>query len=225
MACGDEAGKEIGGDAVLIEDKSFKWPMGKQSLFDLGVARVEEFCKANDISVPAINNTPKDKWVVGTCAYYRPDTDAMRKWTTPGISICTPLCSSPCTEGAARNWSWPGSVTDREPYGVLAHELGHHCDWLTGERKGTYFSDYCEAVKKESGEKGITSYADENPAEWFAEAFRLFVTNYGLLKALRPKTYRIFSKKWKPVGTANWREVLGGNVPPKVLRTLKNKGA
>lgn len=43
---------------------------------------------------------------------------------------------------------------------------------------------------EESGELPITSYAP-NPAEWFAEIFRLFVTNHGLLKQLRPKTYNI----------------------------------
>ncbi len=141
-----------------------------------------------------------------------------------GISICLEECGRPCNDSPNRNWTWPGSTTDREPYGVLCHELGHHCDWLTGEHKWEYGSEYCVKVMKRSGEQPITSYCP-NPAEWFAEMFRLFVTNPGLLYCLRPKTFDVLLEKWAPLDPLDWREVLGENVPPKILATLLKKGA
>ncbi len=200
------------------------WPNDKHLLFQLGQERVEKFCTLNNIPIPVITNTTSDNWYVDACAYYRPDTEGTRKYTTPGINICLERCGYPCTQSPSRNWSWPASITDRTPYGVLAHELGHHCDWLTGVRKGSYFSEYCEEVMHLAQEPAITSYAP-NPAEWLAEMFRLFTTNPDLLKHLRPKTHALLLHKWKPMGKLDWRVVLGSNVPPKVIKTLQNKGA
>lgn len=215
-----------------------RWSTDRRDLCERGVIRVEEFCSVNGIDSPSVTVVPRSGWDFGACAYYRPNDDRTKRILSLGgkdglgarghsvqINVCLELCGSPCTDSQSRNWTWPGSVTDREPYGVVCHELGHHCDWLTGDRKGSYYSEYCEWVKSESGESGLTSYANENPAEWFAEAFRLFVTNHGLLKAVRPRTYRVLSEKWLPVGTSDWRAVLGSNVPPKILQTLINKGA
>lgn len=190
------------------------WPSSQSTLAALGIERVHKFCAANGIDPPLVNLFT-EKWAIGACAYYRP---------SEGINVCLPWCGRPCGHARGRNWTWPGSATDREPYGVIAHELGHHCDYLAGDQKGSYWSDYSTAVMEESGEAPITSYAD-NPAEWFAEMFRLFVTNHGLLKCLRPATYAIISRRYKPEGTANWRHVLGANVPDRILRTLHNKGA
>lgn len=201
------------------------WTGDRRKLTALGVERAERFCSLNRIPMPAVNVVDRDDWRVGFCAYYRPDTEAVRKWTAAGISICPELCGYPCGEAVTRNWTWPGNDTDREPYGVIAHELGHHCDWLAGSKKGTYFSDYGEGVMEESGEKPLTGYAAENPAEWFAEAFRLFVTNPGLLKALRPKTYNILRRKWEPLNSDDWRFPLGSNVPARVVKNLIKKGA
>lgn len=204
---------------------SVVWPSKQTDLYELGVKRVKLFCATNDIPAPKITNVPKDDWHVNACAYYRPDTERVRKWTDPGVNICLPECGRPCTEAQSRNWTWPGSVTDREPFGVLAHELGHHCDWLVGDRKGSYFSEYCEQVKLVTREPGLTSYADVNPAEWFAEAFRLFVTNPDLLRLVRPRTYAKLAEKWKPCTRYDWLNQLGSNVPDRIVRTLRNKGA
>lgn len=168
---------------------------------------------------------------MSACAYYRPDTigNRARQGYTGGeccygINLCTVLCQVPCVEAAVRNWSWPGNAVDREPYGVMCHELWHHVDWCTGESKGRYFSDYCEQVAaKAGGEPGITSYADTNPAEYLAEAGRLFTTNPDLLRLLRPKTYGILASRWKRITAADWRQALGANVPNRVVKALINK--
>lgn len=200
-------------------------PTSKERLYERGVERLEKFCDRNKLAMPAVNNVPPEDWMVGACAYYRPDTERMRKRTTTGISICLTECQRPCGAEQSRNWSWPGSTVDREPFGVLCHELGHHADWSTGEKKWTYGSEYCEQVQQEAGEAGLTSYANENPAEWFAEAFRLFVSNHALLKLVRPKTWEILRRKWTPVSGDNWLFELGSNCPPRVVAAQRKKFA
>lgn len=191
------------------------WPRDKIRLAELGRERVREFCEANSLPVPEVVVVPREGWRIGSCAYYRHHT---------GIRICITECAWPATEAQARNWNWPGSVTDREPYGVICHELGHHADYCVGTQKGSYGSEYSSEVWKRTKEPKITSYCP-NDGEWFAEMFRVFVTNPGLLRDIRPKTYAVLTEQFKPVGSMNWRECLGGNAPPRIVRTLMNKGA
>lgn len=156
-----------------------------------------EFCKTNNIPVPAL--TPlNERWDFSHCAYYRPSR---------GIVIHVPSCASIGTGGAS--WSFPGYFIDRTPYGVIQHELGHHVDWLKGSDKGKYFSDFSVNVRKQSGEDKITNYCP-NDAEWFAEIFRVFVTNSDLLKKLRPVTYTILCNHFSPVVSDEWSAVLYG---------------
>lgn len=190
------------------------WSSDKQVLFNLGAARVADFCEINNIVTPTMNVIAKKDWSFSVCAYYRKDT----------TNICLELCQSLCGETRTRNWTWPGSTTDREPYGVLAHELGHHVDVIASTKKGTYYGDFSHTVRKDSGEKAITSYCP-NDAEWFAEMFRVFVTNPNLLSHIRPITYKILTDRWLPVQCGEWREELGMNVPVRVIKTLINKGA
>ncbi len=144
--------------------------------------------------------------------------------TGPGISINVQECGWPASD-RGRNWSWPGNAVDRTPFGVVCHELFHHVDWLTGSCKGSYFSEWCEEVKAAAGEPGLTTYADENPAEYLAESGRLFVTNPALLEQLRPKTFAAIAVKYKPLPGPGWLGRLGLNVPTRVVKALRNKGA
>jgi hypothetical protein len=199
--------------------------LSRNELFDLGVRRAAAFCRLNGLPVPPFHNVPRSAWVVGACGYYRPDTERNRKWTTPGVNVCPDLCARPCGAEPSRQWSWPGYVVDRTPYGVVLHELGHHADWCVGGRKGTYYSEFCEEAKAAAGEPGLTSYADENPAEWFAEAFRLFAANPVLLEFVRPRTCAVLNARFTPVTTADWRTEMGTDVPDRVVRAATNKGA
>jgi hypothetical protein len=203
------------------------WPKYKTALTEFGTKWMERFCLDNDIPIPDVVVVPKEKWHVSACAYYRPITGLEGDGCFPipkGIVICPDKCGFPCGIEPSRNWTWPGSTTDREPFGVIAHELGHHCDWHAGKEKGTYWSDYGACVKTMSGEKPISGYCP-NPAEWFAEMFRVFVTNPALLRAVRPVTYAILLQRWRPIGPKNWKKALGRNVPPRIVKVLQNKGA
>lgn len=184
-----------------------------EALFRKGRQRVITFCTKNRTPIPKMESVSKDKWIVGACAYYRPKS---------GIRICLEECARPCSENQVRNWNWMGSTTDREPYGVLCHELGHHCDWLVGDKKWSYGSEYSSYVRFLSGEPAITSYCP-NDSEWFAEIMRLFITNHALLELLRPKAYEIISERFEPVSNDDWVKELGSNVPQRILSNLKKK--
>lgn len=181
----------------------------KQSMLERGKILQAAFCTLNDVPIPAVREMEKKDWVVGVCAYYRQDC----------TSIQLNACASIGTAG--RQWSFPGHYADRTPYGVIAHELGHHCDLLTSERKGRYYGDYSVSVRKACDEKPITSYCP-NDAEWFAEMFRLFVTNPDLLRLLRPRTHAKLLEKWKPVFTDTWRERLQG-APERTIAVIERK--
>ncbi len=196
------------------ESEPIHYPNNRTLLYQIGVQVVTDFCVLNDLPIPNIKAVAKAEWSFGACAYYRKDR----------IRICLEHCAHPCVESSPRNWSWPGNVTDREPYGVLAHELGHHADWCKGSNKDDYWSEYGDTVATRSSEPPISSY-HPNTAEWFAEMFRLFVTNPDLLRLIRPKTYKILSTDFKVLHTEDWLHRLGGNVPPKIIKACKNKGA
>lgn len=187
-----------------------------QRLFDAGKARAIAFCEINDLPIPKMEVVPKEKWHVHACAYYRPQI----------IRVCLEECGRPCSETMSRNWSWPGSDTDREPYGVVCHELGHHVDWLSSEKdRGPYYSRYSTLVRKESGEDFVSGY-QTNSAEWFAEHMRVFITNAMLLGLLRPRTFDILIERWTPVSGDDWemelREVIQG-VPDRIVKNLRKK--
>jgi len=189
------------------------WPTDKLELLNLGKLAINEFCALNDLPVPNVTTITNDVWYFDVCAYYRPEC---------GIKICLNKCQVPCGEITTKNWTWPCSVIDREPYGVLAHELGHHVDVVSSELKGSYFGNYSIDLRKLTNELPITKYCD-NDAEWFAEIFRLFITNPSLLSVLRPKTYTALINRWKPIKDVSWTVALGDNVPSRIINTINNK--
>src|SRR4051812_48348067 len=150
--------------------------MTKGELYELGRQLVRRFCAANGLPHIPIRNVPREDWHVNACAYYRPARHRDTGYATAGINICLPYCAAPATEYQVRNWNWPGATTDREPYGVLAHELGHHMDYTVGDDKWSYGSDYSKATRKASKEPAISGYCP-NDAEWFAEMARIYVCN------------------------------------------------
>lgn len=182
--------------------------MHKQELLDRGKELMERFCRVNKIRPPDLK---PEKIQFRSCAYYRPQY----------IKIDVLKCAFPGTAGQA--WSWPGYSVDRTPYGVVQHELGHHVDWLLSEQKGSYFGNYSRDLRAKTKELPITSYA-LNDAEWFAEIFRLYVTNPGLLAALRPATHAELRAKLKPVVTADWLVVFrNNNAPLRYENAVRNK--
>lgn len=187
----------------------------KEELFEAGVKLMENFCTTNALSIPTINRLrPTDRaYHLGTCAFYRPYT----------ISVMVEKCAARGLGGAS--WSCPGYAVDRTPYGVLQHELGHHVDTIkTGPVTTQDLMEklFSKQIYYQSKEAPLTKYlgTDTRVAtffmEWFAENFRLYVTNPDLSMRLRPKFYMaLFAAGVYPVIEGNWEDVLKANNAPQ----------
>lgn len=187
----------------------------KLELFSLGVERIREFCEVNKLTIPEIKIVPKDRYEFEPCAYYRPYC----------INVCLEKCAFPATETTYRNWNWPGNTVDREPFGVLCHELGHYIDYDFSEDKSSYYGNFSKDFHKYIEESCISTYGNDSAHEWFAEMFRLYVTNSALLKKLKPKTYKKMKEYFVSVSNGNWRtEIMSWKTPPlKIERSIERK--
>lgn len=181
----------------------------KTELLERGRANISAFCKLNSLVLPDVHVTPSHKWPYDVCAYYRPTY----------IEICPARCAAVGVAGPA--WSYPGYVVDRTPYGVLAHELGHHADVVRSTKKDKYYGDYSIGLRKLTKEEKLTNYCP-NDAEWFAEIFRLFVTNPDLLRLLRPLTYAQLHRDFKPGETRPWYDIMK-DAPERTFAAAEKK--
>lgn len=183
----------------------------KTQMLEGGVALMARFCEANGLAPPTVATHPKAAWRFPVCAYYRPTQ----------IEICQDLCAAIGTAGMS--WSCPGYTVDRTPYGVIQHELGHHVDVLHSVRKNRYRGDFSINLRKETGEAPVSSYCPDD-GEWFAEIFRVFVTNPDLLRLIRPATYEQLRSRFTPVVTEPWESVLAG-APDRTRAACEKKVA
>lgn len=182
----------------------------KPSMLQRGKELMVRFCDANDLPVPSVVEAAAERWPFGVCAYYRRDL----------ITISVKHCAS--IGFAGMQWSFPGHSVDRTPYGVIAHELGHHVDLLNAKTsRGPYYSDFSVHTRSACDEAPLTSYCP-NDAEWFAEMFRLFVTNPDLLAKLRPRTHAALAERYKPVFNDGWRDRLAG-APDRTIVSIERK--
>lgn len=195
----------------------------KRQLFTDGHSHILQWCTLNNVIPPRVEESG-DPELFGTCAYYRDGV----------IHISVKACAAIGVAGPT--WSYPGYCVDRTPYGVLAHELGHHVDEAEGTRGGRYSKDwfveicggnidqavrYAEEIQRNSAVEPISGYHD-NVLEWFAEMFRLFVTNPNLLLCLRPALHAKMARQW-PVQAEEryWPTVLAGS--QRHVRAAENK--
>lgn len=151
---------------------------------------IVDFADTNSIELPKLQLPSKNDRIcryVNTCGFYRNHI----------VTVAPELCARPNPM-----YSWPSYISDRTIYGVIPHEFGHYIDDLKSKK-----SLYSSHVYSKSREKAITSYAP-NTQEWFAEMFRLFLTNPDLLKLIRPKTYEILSDDFQVVESRKFKSVL-----------------
>ena len=163
--------------------------MTKRELFERGKDHIALWCTMNKVKCPSVVEH-EGRPDFGVCAYYRDGQ----------IEIWVNSCAAVGLVG--RQWSYPGYAVDRTPYGVLAHELGHHVDRQHGPAGGVL-----SHLWRPLAAKGLTTYCP-NDNEWFAEWFRLFVTNPDLFRRLSPVA-DLFFKEWPHVAEARaWDVVL-----------------
>jgi hypothetical protein len=177
----------------------------KHALYLRGCQHIAAWCSANGVTPPRVVVTREPEGFA-TCAFYRDGV----------IYISVNACAA--VGRAGRAWSYPGYIVDRTPYGVLAHELGHHVDEAHGKRS---FSGLSTEIRNLTREERLTSYCP-NDCEWFGEMFRLFVTNPDLLRLVRPKTWDVLRRKWPtPIETRWQAEVLADS--GRHLKAAENK--
>lgn len=175
------------------------------ALAQRGVALVCEACRANGWPLTEGKAAPQEEEkrpVLTLAAKLPPFSGVTCGVYVPGrrarLCVDAHLCARPGYGGRA--WSWPGYVVDRTPYGVHAHELGHHAEVMLGNP--------ARRVRAEAEEPALTGYCP-NDHEWWAEMFRLFMTNSDLLRLVRPKTYSLFLRMGLvPFEVRPWEEVL-----------------
>lgn len=169
----------------------------KHELFEKGKRLMETWCFLNGVDAPKIQECEGEP-EFAVCAYYR---DGL-------IKIWIDSCAAVGRQGRA--WSYPGYSVDRTPYGVIAHELGHHVDKAHGYRPGINSRQLLSEAAEEpvSGYIGTPPHVPD-PNEIFAEHFRLFVTNPSYLNLIRPRTFIALFKKWNKLAeTRRWDAVL-----------------
>src|ERR1700750_2447414 len=95
----------------------------KEDMYECGLLLLQMFCSKNiSVYVPEIESINKDNrfYHLNTCGYYRhfklveENNELVRK-NIPTITIMVPKCAHKGTSG--RQWSWPGYVIDRTPFG------------------------------------------------------------------------------------------------------------
>lgn len=167
----------------------------KEELVDIAIKEMEMFCKHHGLIIPDVVFVEKDHRTApskfGVCAYYRKNI----------ITIELKACARIGLGG--REWSFPHYRIDRTPYGVIAHELGHHVDLssLTNDQR----KEFEEAI---IGSNKITNY-EPNIRESFAETFRLYFTNPNLLEVWSPSRYKFMKKYWTSLYEKyKWEELL-----------------
>lgn len=185
----------------------------REELVERGIELARRFCIQNAVPVPTIQVLESDsdrrraRMPSGSCGLY----------TRGQIYVDVRACAWIGTGGPA--WSYPGYVIDRTPFGVIQHELGHYVDDVVSERMTGIL--YSNEVRRGSREERLTNYAP-NDQEWFAEMFRLFVTNPALLKKLRPRTWALLDQRWRPVERRSWSLVLK-NAPARTQEQVLRK--
>lgn len=191
----------------------------KGEQYSAGVKIATRFCEANGIRLPEFKRLERDEklYHLATCAFYRPYR----------ITVMVEKCASLGYGGPA--WSWPGYTVDRTPYGVVQHELGHHVDEDYCNRKGVALSQVIYAA---SGEPPMTGYLGTDNKlktfymEWFAEIFRLFITNPDFCRRLRPKFHAAMLKEgYSTTFDLSWDTMLYEiyDAPPRITGQAKMK--
>lgn len=183
---------------------------GKHVMAARGKALIARFCEVNGIRCPPVTFYAASEWAFDACAYYRPTR----------IHICVAKCAAIGMGGQA--WSFPGHSVDKTPYGVLAHELGHHVDVLRSTVVDRYRGNFSSDLRAVSGEPKLTNYCPDD-GEWFAEMVRLFITNPDLLRLLRPQTHALLiDRGLKPVVGEDWRTVLA-DAPARTIALCERR--
>lgn len=164
-------------------------------LYHRGVERATVFLKQNRL--PAVQRY-YDRYCGGTGCYLPRRLAVVVDVATTALPVQRPY---------HMRWSYPGYKTDRTAIGVVAHEVGHHVDYVrsaAGDFDRSAWRAAISAVRRR-----VSSY-EPNDAEAFAESMRLFILNPTLLACGLPARYRFIERELRltPIEERAWDRVL-----------------
>lgn len=169
----------------------YKQNLRGKSKFELAAIGKElaiEFCNHNRIYAPAITILDTKPRIARACGIFEGGNK---------IAIWPNTCAYIAFNPGDRKWSYPGYKVDREPIGVVAHEVGHYVDSIY-----KLYKNFPKHMEK------ITSY-EPNIYEAVAESMKLFITNPHLLKIIAPTRFaHIIAAGLKPLIKDKWFDVL-----------------
>ncbi len=173
----------------------------KLSLFTLGCSLVQEFLTLNNIKIPEISLKPLYYSDMRNTGIYRPNKELQH------IFVNLDVTAWPVSKPGQMRWSHPGWKTDRTAYGVVAHETGHHVEYMLARAKTFKLKQWKEAAYLDK--KKVTSY-EPNYAEAFAESMRVFICNSELLRYGIPARYKYITEVLglKPIIADDYKDVI-----------------
>lgn len=99
------------------------------------------------------------------------------------------------------------SITLKSEDDTVYHELGHFLAFIAGNADKTTDFKNIYAAEKSLFTGANKAYVTQNSSEYFAESFKNYTQNEGLLKGSRPKTYSAISAALNKVTTAQVTKV------------------
>ena len=93
------------------------------------------------------------------------------------------------------------SITLKSEDDIIYHELGHFLAFIAGNADKTTDFKNIYSAEKNLYTGANKAYVTQNSSEYFAESFKNYTQNAGLLKSARPKTYSAISAALNKVTT------------------------
>lgn len=173
-------------------------------LLERGLELLQRFLRANPhVPEPLVGITDRKH-----CGYYR-----------DGRITINPRSCQAIGWTSRYSWSAPGYPADATPYGVAAHEMGHHVHFTLPGGGMRILTRAFKLARQDEG--AVTSYGATHVKEDVAEAFKLFLTNPTLLEVGWPIRYRLLRCAFVPVEERHWREVLAYS--PRHLAVMEKR--
>ena len=171
----------------------------KDELFRMGRAMSVKFLEINDLDPIPLTDYRNE--------YVKGDTGRCdRKNGRTKILVDVPMTALPRHVPVCCMRSYPASKIDRTAMGVVAHETGHHCEFVLADRRKFNYAKWKLALQQSNRVSGY----EPNHHEAFAETMRLFILNPNLLLAGAPARYEFIRSvlNLQPSEPRDWRTIL-----------------
>lgn len=182
----------------------------KRQLCEMAINLIDNFCELNNIPKPKFDID----WETGTtqtegivCGHFTFGTDVLH--------LQPNRCANPNP-----NKDWPGFFYDRTCYGVMCHEFAHYVDNLS---PSLFNIKLISTELRQIANEPSFNRDPKDDYEYFADVFKLFVTNPDLLRITRPSIFKLLTETYKlsPIILEDYRTVLNKfSAPNKIFERI-----